>query len=72
MKETKKEIVSHIMELKIWCKENGLIKEFAKCVENHGQQSYCSNELMEQTLMYKNKELLNTIRERVLEDVVYK
>ena len=56
---TKKEIVANIMVAVRWLRDNG--ESVADTLESNGQASYVSLELLERTLGYKTKEVLNNI-----------
>ena len=70
-RELKKEIVKDIMELKEWCLSNNKSSEFIRVLNRNGQQYYLVDSLLEKTLMNKSKLTLDTIREEILEEVVY-
>lgn len=70
-RELKKEIVKDIMELKEWCLNNNKPSEFIRVLNRNGQQYYLADSLLVKTLMNKSKLNLDTIREQILEEVVY-
>lgn len=70
-RELKKDLVKDIMELKEWCLKNNKSSEFIKVLNRNGQQYYLSETLLVRTLMNKSKLILDTIREQILEEVVY-
>ncbi len=69
-KETKKMIVKDIIELVKWCRKNGK-KDYGFFLNKHGQVNYLGLGLLERTLMNKKKEVLDNLREDILERVVY-
>lgn len=70
-RELKKDLVKDIMELKEWCLNNNKSSEFIRVLNRNGQQYYLSETLLVRTLMNKSKLILDTIREQILEEVVY-
>lgn len=70
-RELKKDLVKDIIELKEWCLNNNKSKELIKVLNRNGQQYYLSETLLVRTLMNKSKLILDTIREQILEEVVY-
>lgn len=70
-RELKKDLVKDIMELKGWCLNNNKSLGFIRVLNRNGQQYYLSETLLVRTLMNKSKLILDTIREQLLEEVVY-
>ncbi len=68
--ETKKMIAKDIVELIKWCKENG-VNGYTYYLNKNGQNAYLNLGLLERTLCYKKKDVLDKIREEIMEKVVY-
>lgn len=72
MCETKLDIVNDILELRQWCIDNFKFSDCNKLFEFFGQGGYHSYDLTKSTLLRKKKNVLDSIREQLLEKVVYK
>ena len=72
MKESKKDIINDILELKEYCYDNNLKDEFIRQLKLNKQEVYINKEYFIKNLMYKKKEKLDKIREDILEKVIYK
>ena len=72
MKESKKDIIKDILELKEYCYDNNLKDEFIRQLKLNKQEVYINKEYFIKNLMYKKKEKLDKIREDILEKVIYK
>ena len=72
MKESKKDIIKDILELKENCYDNNLKDEFIRQLKLNNQEVYINKEYFIKNLMYKKKEKLDKIREDILEKVIYK
>lgn len=71
MRENKKTIVNDIKELINWCFENDKKKSCLNMLKDCNQIYYLSDVLFTRTLMSKKKEVLDQLRENLLEKVVY-
>ena len=71
-KESKKDIIKDILELKEYCYNNNLKDKFIRIVELNKVTVYINKDLFIKNLMYKKKEKLDKIREDILEKVIYK
>ena len=71
MKESKKDIIKDILELKEYCYNNNLKDEFIRQLKLNKQEVYINKEYFIKNLMYKKKEKLDKIREDILEKVIY-
>lgn len=70
-KENKKDIVKDILELKEYCYNNNLKNKLIKILKLNKQEIYINKEYFTTNLMYKNKSILDKIREDILEKVIY-
>ena len=71
-KENKKDIVEDILELKEYCYNNNLKDKFIRILKLNKITVYCNKDLFIKNLMYKKKDILDKIREDILEKVIYK
>lgn len=70
-KESKKDIIKDILELKEYCYNNNLEDKFIRILKLNNQEVYLNKEYFITNLMYKKKEKLDKIREDILEKVIY-
>lgn len=70
LRETKKSMINDIMELINWCENNNKKEECYDILHNFKQNRYMADTLLERTLGYKTKWVLDELRERLLLDVV--
>ena len=71
-KESKKDIIKDILELKEYCYNNNLEDKFIRILKLNNQDVYINKEYFITNLLYKKKEKLDKIREDILEKVIYK
>ena len=71
-KESKKDIIKDILELKEYCYNNNLEDKFIKILKLNNQEVYLNKEYFITNLLYKKKDILDKIREDILEKVIYK
>ena len=71
-KESKKDIIKDILELKEYCYNNNLKDKFIRILKLNKITVYCNKDLFIKNLMYKKKDILDKIREDILEKVIYK
>lgn len=71
-KESKKDIIKDILELKEYCYNNNLEDKFIRILKLNNQEVYINKEYFITNLLYKKKEKLDKIREDILEKVIYK
>ena len=71
-KESKKDIIKDILELKEYCYNNNLEDKFIKILKLNNQEVYLNKEYFITNLLYKKKDKLDKIREDILEKVIYK
>lgn len=71
MRETKKTIVNDVKILIAWCYENDKKDQCLKVLQDFKQNLYLSDALFTRSLMSKNKNVLDQLREILLEKVVY-
>lgn len=70
-KESKKDIIKDILELKEYCYNNNLEDKFIRILKLNNQEVYINKEYFITNLLYKKKEKLDKIREDILEKVIY-
>ena len=71
MKESKKDIIKDILELKEYCYDNNLKDKFIRQLKLNKQEVYINKEYFIKNLMYKKKDILDKIRYDILEKVIY-
>lgn len=71
-KESKKDIIKDILELKEYCYNNNLEDKFIRILKLNNQEVYLNKDLFIKNLMYKKKDILDNIRYDILEKVIYK
>lgn len=71
-KESKKDIIKDILELKEYCYNNNLKDKFIRILKLNKITVYCNKDLFIKNLMYKKKDILDNIRYDILEKVIYK
>ena len=70
-KESKKDIIKDILELKEYCYNNNLKDKFIRILKINNQEVYLNKEYFITNLLYKKKDILDKIREDILEKVIY-
>lgn len=70
-KESKKDIIKDILQLKEYCYNNNLKDKFIRILKINNQEVYLNKEYFTTNLLYKKKDILDKIREDILEKVIY-